>query len=107
FPPVLGHPGRPGYRVVAMAHLGMTAQMLQTLDESQREALDRDWQAGHRLLLSHRQFLRWQFKALRTRSKFGRGLRAVRAKINDHPGWVIVGLIASAALCAACYFYVF
>lgn len=107
FPPVIGHPGKPGYRVVAMAHLGMTAQMLQMLDDNQREDLARDWQAGHRLLVSHRQFLRWQFKTLRTRGRFSRTLRGVRAKINDHPGWVISGLLLAAGLCAACYWYVF
>ncbi|MBI3411608.1 MAG: hypothetical protein HY040_25040 [Planctomycetes bacterium] len=107
FPPVIGHPGKPGYRVVAMAHLGMTAQMLQMLDDNQRDDLARDWQAGHRLLVCHRQFLRWQFKTLRTRGRFSRTMRGVRAKINDHPGWVIASLLLAAGVCAACYLYVF
>ncbi len=32
----MGHPGQPGYRVVAMARLEMTAQMFKMLDADRR-----------------------------------------------------------------------
>ncbi|MBM4068561.1 MAG: hypothetical protein FJ271_06400 [Planctomycetes bacterium] len=87
FPPIVGKPGQPGYRVVAMARLEMTALMFGMLDAQQREALARDWLAGRVVLLEHRTFLLREFKARRRLSLFRRGFRACRAFINDHPGW--------------------
>ncbi len=88
FPPILGRPGQPGYRVIAMARLGMTAEMFQTLDPEQRAALARDWVAGQVVLKKHRQFLRQELKALRRKGWLGRAIRALRAGLNDHPVWV-------------------
>lgn len=92
FPPILGQPGQPGYRVVAMARMAMTGSMLQNLDPSQREALARDWVAGHVVLKSHKRFLRHELKIWRRRTWFGKIIRAVRAALNDHPTLVFLGL---------------
>lgn len=107
FPPIIGHPGKPGYRVAAMARLGMTGQMLKMLDETQRDCLERDWEAGRRVLLSHRQFLRRHFKTVRQRGAVGQIIQAVRAAINDHPGRVLLGILLVAALLAFLYGFVF
>ncbi len=37
FPKIVGHPGQPGYRVVAMARLEMTSQMFKMFDKDQRD----------------------------------------------------------------------
>lgn len=102
FPPIVGQPGQPGYRVVAMARLEMTALMFGMLDFAQREALARDWLAGRMVLLGHRTFLLREFKARRRLNPIRRGVRAARAFINDHPGWsatiAIAVLVAVGAL---------
>jgi hypothetical protein len=99
FPPLLGQPGQPGYRVVALAHLGMTPVMFKMLDANQRQALAQDWIAGRVVLLAHRQFLRQEVKAVRRQTQLGRAIRAGRALLNDHPAWVvstvlIIGMVA-------------
>src|SRR5205085_1788713 len=78
YPAFVGHPGKPGYRVVALARLAMTFEMFRNMQASQREELRRDWQAGHTLLLEHRRYLRRQFKALRRRGKLALVLHAIR-----------------------------
>ena len=55
---LLGQAGQPGYLVLALARQELMVPMLQSLLPSQREALARDWQAGHDLLVNHRAFLR-------------------------------------------------
>src|SRR5262245_32775945 len=104
FPRILGHPGKPGYRGVAMGRLSMTAQMFNSLDSDEREDLARDWDSGHKVLLSHRQFLRRQFRTLRRRGLFHLVMKAVRGAINDHPVWVALGTIGAVALV---YFLIF
>src|SRR5262249_24615293 len=81
FPQILGRPGQPGYRVVAMARLAMTDTMLQTLDAPQRTALARDWLAGLVVLKTHRQFLRKELKRWRRQGCIGKAMRAVRAAL--------------------------
>jgi len=100
FPKILGRPGQPGYRVVALARLGMTESMLQTLDSTQREALARDWVAGMVVLKAHRQFLRKELKRWRRQGRIGKAMRAVRAALNDHPILVCMGVAAVALLLA-------
>ena len=100
FPKILGHPGQPGYRVVAMARLDMTAQMFKMLDKDQREALAQDWQNGYKVLLAHRQFLRKEFKVLRRRGFLSLVMRAIRTTLNDHPVWVSLGVLLGFVLCA-------
>ena len=63
--PLMGQAGQPGYLVVALARQQMIVPTLQTLLPSQREALARDWQAGHALLRSIRQFLRQELRVVR------------------------------------------
>ena len=92
FPRILGQPGQPGYRVVAMARLEMTADLFNLLDPPQREALAGDWLAGRVMLLNHRRFLRRELKALRRQNWLSRSIRAIRAALNDHPGWVLLGV---------------
>jgi hypothetical protein len=100
FPKIVGHPGQPGYRVVAMARLEMTAQMFKMLDPTQRQHLARDWHAGYQVFLSHRRFLRAQFKLLRSRGPLSLVVKAVRSALNDHPVWVSMGVLLATALCA-------
>ncbi len=107
FPKIVGHPGQPGYRVVAMARLEMTSQMFKGLDKTQREDLARDWDAGYRVLLSHRQFLRRQFKTLRHRGPIRLILGAVRSALNDHPVGVCTGVLLVIGLCLTAYFKLF
>jgi hypothetical protein len=101
FPPLLGQPGQPGYRVLVLAHDDTPVAMFKRLDAEQREALARDWHAGQALLLAHRQFLRQQVKKLRRRGLAARLLYTVQAAVNDHPGWVAVGLLAVTAAALA------
>jgi hypothetical protein len=103
FPRLLGQPGQPGYRVVAMARLEMTLDMFGTLDAQQREAISRDWIAGRVVLLAHRRFLHEQLRKLRKSNFLGRWLRACRAAINDHP--VLVVLTVAVGALASVLFY--
>jgi hypothetical protein len=100
FPPLLGEPGQPGYRVICLAHDDRPAAMFNGLDPEQREALARDWVAGQALLNAHRQFLRKELRLLRCQGWCARLVRASRAALNDHPGWVsaAVLLVIAAAL---------
>ncbi len=94
YPAFVGHPGKPGYRVVAMARLAMTFDMFRNMDAGPREDLLRDWDIGQRILLEHRRFLRQQFKAMRSHSAMGLVMRAVSTVINDHPILFGAGAIA-------------
>jgi hypothetical protein len=100
FPPLLGEAGQPGYLVLALARQQAVVPTFQSLLPSQRAALVRDWQAGRALLSAHRQFLRQEVRALRRKSAWGQALRATRAAINDHPGWVLVALALLAMVIA-------
>jgi hypothetical protein len=96
FPAFLGQPGQPGQHVAALVRQQAVVATFKMLDVHQRDALAKDWIAGRTLLASHRQFLRHELQALRKRTWWGRTVRAVRAALNDHPGYVIaaVGLVA-------------
>jgi hypothetical protein len=97
FPPLLGVAGQPGYLVVSLARQPVIVPTFQTLLPSQREALARDWRAGHKLLIEHRQFLRGELRALRKRSAAGQVFRAVRTFVADRPGLILL-VIAGIAL---------
>src|SRR5439155_7526630 len=86
--PLLGEAGQPGYLVLALARQQMIVPMLQTLLPSQREALARDWQAGHALLRSVRQFLRQELRVTRRRRGWKHALRLTGSGLRDHPGIV-------------------
>jgi hypothetical protein len=103
FPKIVGHPGQPGYRVLAMARLEMTAQMFKSLDKAQRLALARDWDTGYRVLLAHRRFLHSQFRHLRRRGPVSLLVKAVRSGINDHPAWVSLGVALTFCVCVLVY----
>ncbi len=101
FPPLLGEPGQPGYRVLILAHEDAPVAMFKQLDTEQREALARDWLAGRALLQAHREFLRQEVKRLRRRGLVERLLYPVHAVVNDHPGWVALGLLGVTAAALA------
>jgi len=107
FPPILGQPGQPGYRVMAMARLEMTVDMFNMLDPPQRQALANDWLAGRVMLLGHRRFLRLELKKLRKQNWLSRSIRALRAALNDHPGWVLLAVGLAALGVALCNWIVF
>jgi hypothetical protein len=81
----LGEAGRPGYLVLALARQELIVPMFQTLLPSQREALARDWQAGHQLLLAERGALLEAFRAGRARSRWLVFLRTVAAAPLSSP----------------------
>ncbi|HLJ96916.1 MAG TPA: hypothetical protein VKU02_27380 [Gemmataceae bacterium] len=87
--PLMGEAGQPGYLVLALARQQMIVPTLQTLLPSQREALARDWQAGHSLLRKIRLFLRQQLHVVRRKRGWRHGLRLLGATIRDHPGVVL------------------
>jgi hypothetical protein len=102
FPAIVGQPGQPGQHVVAIARQQLVLQTFQMLDLNQRTALAKDWVAGKALLTSHRHFIRQELQAHRKRTWWGRTVRAVRAALNDHPGWVLLG-VGLAALAVALF----
>lgn len=97
-PPLVGHPGQPGYRVVAMGRLELTAPMFKNLDRTQREALAKDWLAANIVLKAHRQFLKKELRSIKHQGWFGRTMRAVRAALNDNPGWVLFAIGVASVL---------
>jgi hypothetical protein len=96
FPAFVGQPGQPGQHVAALVRQQAALPTFKMLDIHQREALAKDWIAGKTLLAFHRQFIRQELQAHRRRTCWGRTVRAVRAALNDHPGYVIlaVGVVA-------------
>jgi hypothetical protein len=99
-PEFVAHPGRPGYRAVALAHLQITPDVFNAMGDEPREQLARDWTLAHRILLAHRRFLLRQFKVLRRQGRFGRVVHALRSSFRDHPAlWT--GLAAAVGV-AAC-----
>jgi hypothetical protein len=88
--PRLGEAGQPGYLVLALARQQLIVPTLQTLLPSQREALARDWQAGHTLLRSVRQLLREELHVLRRRRGWRHVLRLVSASWRNHPDIVLL-----------------
>ena len=107
YPPFVGFPGQPGYRVIAMARLEMTSPMFKNLDRPQREVLARDWIAGYTVLRAHRQFLRRELRALRQQGWISRAIRATRSALNDHPGWVLFGITVAAVLVVMVHLMIF
>lgn len=91
YPAFLGHPGKPGYRIVVQARLKIPLASVRGMHEDQREALLTDWRDGQLVLLMHRKFLRRVFKSMRHRTRAGLVLHAVRAFVNDHPRWTLAG----------------
>jgi hypothetical protein len=90
--PALGQAGQPGYLVLALARQQLIVPMLQTLLPSQREALARDWQAGHAVLRDARLFLHQELRTVRRRRGWRHALRVIGAGLRDHPGLVLVVL---------------
>jgi hypothetical protein len=101
YPPFIGHPGKPGYRVVALARLAMTFDMVQKMEQGQRDDLLRDWNAGCNVLLEHRRYLRRQFKSMRHHGNVRLALRAVRSFVNDHPLLFGAATVMLLATCVA------
>jgi hypothetical protein len=96
FPPLLGEAGQPGYLVLALTQVD-TVKAFQSFSPHQREALTRDWRAGIKLLLAHRDFLRQELRAMRKRTFRQRLARATYSLITDQPGTVLL-LLALLAL---------
>ena len=101
YPGFVGHPGKPGYRVVAMARLELTEQMFKVLDATQREELARDWEAGAKVLCEHRRFLLGQLKQFKRRGRMEKLTAGAERFVRDHKRWFILGAVSLAALCIA------
>jgi hypothetical protein len=97
FPPLLGVAGQPGYLVITLAqHFSTTT--FQGLSVSQREALSRDWRAGNKLLVAHRDYLRDQLRVMRRRTFRERMVLAARSFLREHTAAALLLLLALAAL---------
>lgn len=98
YPAFLGHPGKPGYRVVVLARLKLPLSIVRAMTPEQRDELLFDWQAGYQVMLVHRKYLRRLFKSMRNRTTVELILHAVRAALNDHPRLTLIGMALVLAL---------
>jgi hypothetical protein len=100
YPEFVAHLGRPGYRAVALAHLGIPPDVFNAMGDEPRELLARDWALAEKILLAHRAFLLSHFKALRRRGPVGRCLHTLQTSFHEHSGpWrafaIAVGITAT------------
>jgi hypothetical protein len=93
FPPLFGAAGQPGYLVVVFSEQEDAIKGIRALDESQREALSRDWSAARKLLTAHRDFLRQEIRVMRKRTFKERMTRAVHAVLTDQPATTFLFLL--------------
>ena len=96
YPAFLGHPGKPGYRVVVMARLKIPLATVRAMTPDQRDEVLFDWDVGYQVLLMHRKYLLKLFKSMRHRSTFWLIVHAMWAFWSDHPRLrliFIVGLV--------------
>ncbi len=99
YPAFVAHPGRPGYRAAALAHLTILPEVFNAMGEEPREQLARDWALAHKILLAHRRFLLRQFKTLRRRGPLGRAAHTLRTSLREHPVlWSALGAVAGVTL---------
>jgi hypothetical protein len=97
-PGLLGQPGQPGYRILALCSQEPVADHFKTLDERQRAALAQDWTAGSAHLAEFRKQLMEQVKSQRRLTRWQRGRRAVDGLLALYGGYVILVFILLAAL---------
>jgi hypothetical protein len=83
-PAVLGEPGQPGYRVVALASQEPVIERFKALDDHDRALLARDWVSGRELLAAYRRFLRQQILMHRHLTAMQRMRRRIDALLTDH-----------------------
>ena len=69
YPPFLGQPGKPGYRVMVQAQPEMPLATVRGMTDDQRDELLFDWEGGRQLLLTHRKYLHRLFKSMRDRER--------------------------------------
>ena len=93
FPALMGAAGQPGYLAVVLARQEDAVRSFQALDLHQRDALSRDWLAGRKLLLAHRDFLRQEIRAMRKRTWRQRLARAAYAVLTDQPATLFLLLL--------------
>ncbi len=98
YPPFLGQPGKPGYRVMVQARLKVPLAMVRGMTDDQREELLFDWEGGRQVLLAHRKYLHRLFKSMRHRSTLGLFWHAARARVNDHPLLTLTGVVVVLAI---------
>jgi hypothetical protein len=91
FPPVFGAAGQPGNAVLSLSQL-TALSMFENLAPDQREAISLDWQAGRELLLTHRDYLRQEVRALHRRTIFHRLGRLARTIVAEYPGGILVAV---------------
>jgi hypothetical protein len=91
-PDVLGQPGQPGYRLLALATQEPVAARFKALDELDREALSRDWDAGKMLLAEYREFLKSKVVGHRRLSPMQRLRVLADAFAAAYWMWVVFGI---------------
>jgi hypothetical protein len=98
YPPFLGQPGKPGYRVMVQARLKVPLAMVRGMTDDQREELLFDWEAGRQVLLTHRKYIHRLFKSMRHRTALGLFWHAARALVNDHPLLTMAAVVVVLAI---------
>jgi hypothetical protein len=102
YPGFVGHPGKPGYRVVAFARLLMTPEMFNSMDDDQRALLARDWSLANKVLLAHRSVLCRRFRKLRGCSMLGQAFHALRYTVAQRPTlWKVLGVALGVVVLAS------
>jgi hypothetical protein len=104
FPRMLGRPGLPGYRVLALRRQRPMCKAVQDLDTENRKNLAKDWLAGHTLLLGYRRSLLRQLRMRRNAPRLALGVGAVRAWLDDHAGVILTVLGVTLLLVLICLF---
>jgi hypothetical protein len=100
FPPLLGQAGQPGYRVIMLGRDENVPLHFQALSPAEREVLALDWKTGRAVLAAHLEYVRKQVRRLRRQGWLQRAARAVRGWVNDHPGWVVLGVVIAFLMAA-------
>jgi hypothetical protein len=102
-PAMIGEPGQPGYRVVALAQQVPVVERFKALDDHDRALLARDWVAGRELLGAYRRFLRQQIQLQRRLTRMQRLGRRIDALLTEHLVALLLtlGLVVVLALVVA------
>ncbi len=101
FPPILGHPGTPGYRISILARDEDPITAFKEMDLSERENMAKEWWSSYHLIKDHLNFLRHEIRERKKEGMVKKLFRPIRSLVSDYSGWVIFLLLGSFLL-AAC-----
>jgi hypothetical protein len=98
---ILGQPGHAGYRLMALAAQEQVAARFKAMDELDREALSRDWEAGKVVLAEYKEFLKRKVVGHRRLSPLQRVGALADTFVGANWLWVIFGFGVVALLLLA------